>query len=413
MDPHHNPDELMGEEELNNSFSVESFFAEETATPAVSAPPPAKRVCAAASSSSTPVAPPVAPARPPVTPLMAPVAGPSNAAPASSAPAQEVGPTPALSITGRFSRLRRNRDTIGVIVASIVRDTESVVVILFPESLEAHRSRIVTRVRSVLRGRDFAGGRVPAFEASAGEILRLPRKSYYRHVFQWQSVDDANRFRRLFPISYRFSEGPSAEIKLFQDPNPDFSAAKARGETILVLRNIPIGISTEDIRNLLVTNRSVEGVKWLSDLSFFHKLYDPYDESFLPQLLGVPVASPNDPLFEAIPAVIWLPDVQEPILVNVSSHSIIGQHSAVVSFKADPGMMFIGTDVEVKVWTCGLCAFRCGWALDSAMEHMASHAHTSALQTLSGRSSPIEEFGEMKAHEFNQHATIAGFLAQG
>ncbi|CAI5505785.1 unnamed protein product [Closterium sp. Naga37s-1] len=446
MDSQHNPDELMGEEELGASFSVESFFAEEAVTPAVSAPPPAKRVCAAGSSSSAPVAPRAASVVPPVTPVMAPVAGPSSAAPAPSTSTQEANPVVALAITGRYQRLRRNRETVGVVVAALARDTGALVVNLFPEALEAHRSHILTRVRSILRGRDFSGGRVPVFEASAGELLRLPRRSYCRHMLQWPSVDDANRFKQLLPITYRSSEGPTAEIKVYQDPAPDFSAAKARGETVLVLRNVPVDFAVQTLRSLLVSSAS-NGARWLGDLLFFHKLFDPYEESFLPQMLCIAVAPPNDPLFEAIPAVIWVPNVQEPIVVNISAHScgchfpfapwdflcfldpfltflfmpgagpvwlwIIGQHPSVASFKADPGTVFIGTDLEVEVWTCALCSFCCGWALDSAMEHIAISSHASAIQQIAGNSTPLEEFGDMKAHVFNQNSTIASFLSQG
>ncbi|CAI6003517.1 unnamed protein product [Closterium sp. NIES-64] len=240
MASQHNPDEFIAEGKLDPSFLVESFFAEETTTPAVSAPPPAKRVCVAASSSSAPVAPPTVHAgpssAPTVAPVAAPVVGPSATVPATSTSVQEVAQTPSLAITGRFIRLRRNREIVGVIVENLTRDTQSIVVILFPEALEAHRTRIITRVRSILRGRDFAGSRVPAFEASAGENLRLPRRTYCRHIFQWPTRDDAARFRRLLlGTIYRAAEGPSAEIKVFEDPAPDFTMAKARGETVLVI----------------------------------------------------------------------------------------------------------------------------------------------------------------------------------
>ncbi|CAI5524045.1 unnamed protein product [Closterium sp. Naga37s-1] len=341
MGSQHNPDELMGEEEFGASFSVDSFFAEEAVTPTVSAPPPAKRVCAAGSSSSAPVAPRAASVVPPVTPVMASIAGPSSAAPAPSTSTQEANPVAVLAITGRYQRLRRNRETVGVVVAALARDTDALVVLLFPEALEAHRSRILTRVRSILRGRDFAGGRVPVFEASAGELLRLPRRSYCRHMLQWPSVDDANRFKQLLPITYRSSEGPTAEIKVYQDPAPDFSAAKARGEIVLVLRNVPVGFAVQT----------------------------------LPR--------------------------------------IIGQHPSVASFKADPGTFFIGTDLEVEVWTCVLCSYRCGWALDSAMDHVACPSHKAATQLIAGNITPLEEFGDVKVHIFNQNQAIAAFLAQG
>ncbi|CAI5534101.1 unnamed protein product [Closterium sp. Naga37s-1] len=349
MDPQHNLDKLMGEEELGASFSVDSFFAEDVVTPAVSAPPPAKRVCAAGSSSSAPVAPRTALVVPPVTPVMAPAAGPSSAAPAPSTSTQEANPVVALAITGRYQRLRRNRETVGVVVAALAHDTDALV--LLPEALEAHRSRILTRVRSILRGRDFAGGRVPVFEASAGELLRLPRRSYCRHMLQWPSADDANRFKQLLPITYRSSEGPTAEIKVYQDPAPDFSAAKARGETVLVLRNVPVGFAVQTPRSLLVS--------------------------------------------------------------SASNARIIGQHPAVASFKADPGTFFIGTDLEVEVWTCVLCSYSCGWALDSAMDHIACASHKAAIQMTVGNVTPLEEFGDVKVHVFTRNQAIVAFLPQG
>ncbi|CAI5999653.1 unnamed protein product [Closterium sp. NIES-65] len=275
----------------------------------------------------------------------------SSAAPAPSTSTQEANSVVALAITGRYQRLRRNRETVGVVVAALARDTDALVVLLFPEALEAHRSRILTRVRSILRGRDFSGGRVPVFEASAGELLRLPRRSYCRHMLQWPSADDANRFKQLLPISYRSSEGPTAEIKVYQDPAPDFSAAKSCGETVLVLRNVP--------------------------------LFDPYEESFLPQMLGIAVAPPNDPLFEAIPAVIWVPNCLYSLCFGSVCRyvfaRIIGHHPSVASFKADPGTFFIGTDLEVE--------------------------------QISGSSTPLEEYGDVKVHIFNQNGPIAAFLA--
>ncbi|CAI5980186.1 unnamed protein product [Closterium sp. NIES-64] len=264
MGSQHNPDELMGEEELGASFSVDS----------------------------APVAPPAASVVPPVPTVMAPAADPSSAAPAPSTSTQKANPVAALAITGRYQRLQRNRETVGVIVAALARDSDALVVLLLPEALEAHRSRILTRVRSILRVRDFSGGRVPVFEASAGEILRLPCRSYCRHMLQWPSADDANRFKQLMPITYRLSEGPTAEIKVYQDPAPDFSAAKARGETVLVLRNVPVGFAVHTLRSLLVSSAS-NGARWLA--------------------------------------------------------RIIGQHPSVASFKADPGTFFIGTDLNVEV----------------------------------------------------------------
>ncbi|CAI7786940.1 unnamed protein product [Closterium sp. NIES-54] len=275
MGSQHNPDELMGDEELDASFSVDPFFAEEAVTPAVSASPPAKRVCAAGSSSSAPVAPPAASVVPPVTPVMAPVAGPSTAASAPSTSTQEANLVVSLAITGRYLRLRHNRENVGVVVAAL-----------------------------------------------------------------------------LMPITYRSSKGPTAEIKVFQNLAPDFSTAKARGEIVLVLRNVPVGLAVRTLRSLLVS-----------------------------------IAS--------------------------NGARIIGQHPSVASFKADPGTFFIGTDLEVEVWTCALCSYHCGWALDSAMEHIACASHKAVALQSAGNVTPLDEFGDVKVHIFNQNVAIAAFLAQG
>ncbi|CAI7730144.1 unnamed protein product [Closterium sp. NIES-54] len=417
MGSQHNPDELMGEEEFDASFSIESFFTEEAVTPAVSAPPLAKHVCAAGSSSFMPVAPPMAPVVPPVTPA---------------------NPIVALAITGRYQRLRRNRDSVGVVVADLVRDTDVVVNLLFPEALEAHQSRIITCVRSILRGRDFAGGRVPVFEASVGDLMRLPRKLYGRHVLHLPTMDDANRFKRLLLITYRSSEGPTADIKVFQDPAPEFSAAKSHGETVLVLRNVQVGLAVRTLRALLLSSSS-NGVKWLDDLLHFHKLFDPYEESFLPQMLGIVVASPNDPRFEAIPAVIRVPEVQELILVTISVHSCTvctsnhrtRDHNSFAAVRrnriTNPFLITMGQLQNINgisllvnyvllsssIVPPVLPAHVYIVAACRAMEHIANPSHVSAIQHISGNTTLVEEYGDVKAHVFNQNGSIATFLAQG
>ncbi|CAI7833967.1 unnamed protein product [Closterium sp. NIES-53] len=205
-------------------------------------PPLAKKVCTGEASSS---------AQPAPVQLPEPNTGfddiTLNAAEASSAPLP--------MLNGPHQRLRRNRGNVGVVVESLVRDTLNLVTIIFPDSLaESHRNKIVNCVRLGLRLVQFPhSGRVPHFESSAGEILRLPRRSYMRHIFQLPTRDDARCFRRAFPMTYT-ANGVSVELKVFDDPEPSFTTAKARGDPHLVLRNVPLGYSLEGIRRLLTTS---------------------------------------------------------------------------------------------------------------------------------------------------------------
>ncbi|CAI5970156.1 unnamed protein product [Closterium sp. NIES-65] len=269
--------------------------------------PLAKKVCTReASSSAQPV--PIQPSQPD--------AGLDditlNAADTSSAPLP--------MLNGPHQRLRCNRGIVGV-VDSLICDTLNLVTIIFPDSLtESHRSKIVNRVRLGLRPAQFPHfGRVPNFESSAGEILRLPRRSYIRHIFQLPTRDDARCFRRVFPMTYT-ANGVLVELKVSDDPEPSFTAAKARGDPHLVLRNVPLGYSLEGIRRLLTTSLREGERRWLSEVRSFHRVHDPYEEVSLPQMMGIPIADYEDQLFDRIPAIIWLPDVTAPIILNISCH---------------------------------------------------------------------------------------------
>ncbi|CAI6012180.1 unnamed protein product [Closterium sp. NIES-65] len=186
-------------------------------------PPLAKKVCTGeASSSAQPM--PVQPTEPDagfydIT---------LNAADTSSAPLP--------MLNGPHQRLCRNRGIVGVMVELLVCGTVNLVTIIFPDNLdESHRSKIVNRVRLGLRPAQFPhSGRVPYFDSSAGEILRLPCCSYTRHIFQLPTREDARCFRHVFPITYT-ANGVSVELNVFDDPEPSFTAAKARGNPHLVL----------------------------------------------------------------------------------------------------------------------------------------------------------------------------------
>ncbi|CAI5488900.1 unnamed protein product [Closterium sp. Naga37s-1] len=51
---------------------------------------------------------------------------------------------------------------------------------------------------------------------------------------------------------------------------------------------------------------------------------------------------------------------------------LLGSRATPAAFRNDPGLLYIGLDVDVEPWTCALCNLTCGAALDSAMAHIAS-----------------------------------------
>ncbi|CAI7880783.1 unnamed protein product [Closterium sp. NIES-54] len=274
--------------------------------------PHAKKICTGEVSSS---------ARPASEPVTDPAADP-EVAPDLTLKGLESGVAPAPVLAGPLSRLRRNRDVVREVVHNLVRDTQSLVTIIYPDSLaEIHCNKIIARVCSGLRPAFFPhSNRVPKFESVVGEVLRLPRRSYTRLVFQLPSHDDARGFRRAFPMTYHYNGG-AVELKLYDDPEPDYTAAKARGKPHLVIRNVPLGYSLSGIRQSLTTSRTREERKWLFDIRSFHKVYDPYEEVSQPQMVGLPIAETDNPFFENIPAVLWLEDAQLPMIINLSCHS--------------------------------------------------------------------------------------------
>ncbi|CAI5522968.1 unnamed protein product, partial [Closterium sp. Naga37s-1] len=70
----------------------------------------------------------------------------------------------------------------------------------------------------------------------------------------------------------------------------------------------------------------------------------------------------------------------------------IGAHPASNAFRADPALLFIGTDTDVEPWTCVACNFECGPALDSALQHMESAKHCAQLLANTSKKAPKEPF---------------------
>ncbi|CAI5475099.1 unnamed protein product [Closterium sp. Yama58-4] len=383
-----NPDVPMEEEELDASFSVESFFADEPESHAgPSAPPPAKKLCGEGSSSAPP----------------APASGPRVSLPRGNAAPPPPGPL-----------LRRSR-----------RDCLST--IIFPDSVESHRYKIVDRVRQCLRGRDF-GGVVPKFDHAPGEILRLPRKSYCRQILQWPTQEAALRFRNVLPLTYR-AEGVNAEIKFYQDPEPEYSAARAAGTTHLVIRNVPIGFATADILTLLTRERRLPDRRWLKEIRHFHKVYDPYEDALLPQLHGISIAVDDDLQFQRVPAFIWLPGIRDPLILNFSSHSCgvcnsnhrTPDHSGFATarngrlanqYQISLGQLqhVNGTGIQYALIAASVSFLLSIYVC--AMQHLKSPAHQTRLLDTVKKTAPIVEMGDTPAHLFVQRGAIAKFLAE-
>ncbi|CAI5463134.1 unnamed protein product [Closterium sp. Yama58-4] len=396
--------------------------------------PAAKKVCKAASSSSSKL-----PGR---TPAPAPV---QNA---------EVSSAPSLGAPSkRFRRLCALRDTVGETVSDVKHDLDTLVAIIFPENLaEHHRKEIVACIKKNLRRSDFKTWQIPSIKSMAGENLKFGKRSYARQILQFPSKEAADDFCARPPIFFSPPHGPAVELKVYIDPAPEFTAAKARGETHIVLRNIPLGLTEEKLSAILLNGKNREGQKWISDLLHLHTASDPYEEMFQLQMHGIVKPMTGDESFSVTPPLIWIEDVREPVLVNLSCHSCgicssnhrtwdhhvfpttrrnkinnpfsisvaqlqnvnakaLGHSAAANTFKQDLGLLFIGLDNDVELWTCCACDFPCGWTIDTALSHCSTPQHLRRLQS----SGPLlkEEFGDLKVHDFlKKNEKIAQFLSE-
>ncbi|CAI7904281.1 unnamed protein product [Closterium sp. NIES-54] len=352
-----------------------------------SAPPPIPRASSSGSSAATGPTPVCAPA--PSAPRPAPVSWSWPALPEPEPEPVAAGLATGLALNIRYRNLRRHCTTVGTVLQAMTRNTQSLVDIIFSESsAEEVRAAVLARIASLINGQAF-NGVIPSFVAVAGEALRLPRRTYSKHSYSWPSANDARIFHSLFPITVRLSNNRAMEVKVFTDPNEEFTTARARGDTHLVLRNVPLGYSPERLCSTLLAGRTDSGLPWLADLRLFHRLKDPYDESAYSQLLGLPVAVDDDAGFD---------------------RCLIGQQPAPAAFKKDPGLLLIGVDLDVEVWTCAICEFECGLALDSAMYHLNSELHRKHLQESAHLPATKDKYGAWRVTTLLQHPRIAAFL---
>ncbi|CAI5496162.1 unnamed protein product [Closterium sp. Naga37s-1] len=293
---------------------------------------------------------------------------------------------------------------------------------------------------------------IPSIKSMAGENLKFGKRSYARQILQFPNKEAAEEFCARPPIFFSPPHGPAVELKVYVDPAPEFTSAKARGETHIVLRNIPLGLTEEKLLAILLNGKTREGQKWISDLLYFHTASDPYEEMFQLQMHGIVRPMIGDESFSVTPPLIWIEDVREPVLVNLSCHSCgicssnhrtgdhyvfptlrrnkinnpyaisvaqlqnvnakaLGHSAAANTVKQDLGLLFIGLDLDVEVWTCCACDFVCGWTIDTALAHCATPQHFRRLQT----TGPLlkEEFGDLKVKEFlKKNDKIAQFLSE-
>ncbi|CAI5969391.1 unnamed protein product [Closterium sp. NIES-64] len=166
----------------------------------------------------------------------------------------------------------------------------AVVTLLMPETCaDAIRADLIAHITAMLKPHFFRRGSVPEFEVATGEPLRVPRRAYARLCFSWPTEEEAEDFKRLFPRSIPLSASRSVLLKVFEDRNPGFTAAKAGGAATLLLHNIPPGYTPEDVSDFLLQGADPSEPAWLADLQFFHRTTDPYEEVFLPIFTGIPL----------------------------------------------------------------------------------------------------------------------------
>ncbi|CAI5479235.1 unnamed protein product [Closterium sp. Yama58-4] len=370
----------------------------------------------------------------------------SSAALGNSAPLPRVAPT----ATAPPRALRRPR-LAQAGPALLPRRRRVVVTLLLPEAgADANRADILLRLGAMLKGHMFSSGTIPSYDATSGEVLRVPRRSYARLLFSWPSADDAVSFRNLFPLTLKLANSRSVLLKVYEDPNAGFTAAKAAGATTLSIR-VPTGYEPEDIKSYILAATTDDGLPWLNDLQHLHRVEDPYEGVVYTILDGIPIPSADDPNFQRIPAAILLEEGGPPMLLNFSSHvcrfcannhrdadhasfaarrrqrinnrhvisvaqlqqtngQILGSHAAPTAVRNDPGLLLIGLDSEVETWTCVLCEFQCGHALDSAMAHIASPTHSARLRATAHLPAAKDKYSTWRAMTLLETPRIAEFL---
>ncbi|CAI5969390.1 unnamed protein product [Closterium sp. NIES-64] len=146
-----------------------------------------------------------------------------------------------------------------------------------------------------------------------------------------------------------------------------------------------------------------------SNQARFHPLPGSLVAAFTPSPPTHPLTSLNPPAlpsrYLACPPLFPPPTLLPP-------GQILGARPAPDAFRKDPGFLFIGLDTDIEPWTCVLCNFTCGPALESAMAHMDSEAHTSNLHAAAKGPAAKEKYSIWRALTFLATPQIASFLSQ-
>ncbi|CAI5479029.1 unnamed protein product [Closterium sp. Yama58-4] len=290
----------------------------------------------------------------------------------------------------------------------------SVVTLLFPEAgADKIRATLLSKILAKLKPSLFSCGFVPDARPANGETMRFAGRSYATICVSWPTEQSAREFLPIFNNPIELGPGRSISVKPYTDPQPEFTAAKANGSPVLSLCRVPARFEESNLLAYLVP-------RWLAGINSFHRMQDPYDGVFLNIFTRIPIPLTADPDICTIPALIPIGGNEPEILVKVSTHacsicasnhrmedhaifsckrkgrlsnkahltvaqlqqangSVLGARTAPNAFRADPGLLFIGTDLDVEPWTCVACNFECGPAIDSALQHMESPQHRAQL----------------------------------
>ncbi|CAI5471443.1 unnamed protein product [Closterium sp. Yama58-4] len=133
--------------------------------------------------------------------------------------------------------------------------------------------------------------------------------------------------------------------------------------------------------------------------------------------LHSPQPPPPQPSAIPAPLVVGLLSHPAPLLaspppsLNFLLHAgkILGNHAAPTTLSNDPGLIYIGLDEKVEPWTCALCDFTCGAALDSAMLHIQSELHASRVKATAHLPAAKEAYGPWRALTLQQKPSRSPF----
>ncbi|CAI5462757.1 unnamed protein product [Closterium sp. Yama58-4] len=329
----------------------------------------------------------------------------------------------------------------------LMTSSRFVVTLLFPGAgADAIRATLIANILSKLKPSLFACGYVPDARPTNGETMRLAGRSYATICVSWPTQQSADEFLAIFNHPIGLSPGRSISVKPYTDPFPEFTKAKAEGAPVLSLRRVPARFEEANLLAYLVP-------AWLAGIESFHRMKDPYEGVFLPIFTGIPTPLPTDPDFRTIPARIRVGGPDPDILVNISTHvcsicvsnhrvedhaifpckrngrignksqltvaqlqkangGLLGARPASNAFRADPGLLFICTDLDVEPWTYVACNFECGPALDSALLHMESAEHRAQLLANTSNKAPKEPFLSWSYEAFLKNGGFEAFLKQ-